>query len=43
MYDVEEFHHSRAIVCDCLFAILVDEEEVTAVRSEGSLYCGLDG
>ena len=39
MHNVEELHDGRAVVCDCLSAILVDNEQVTAVRTE----CALDG
>ena len=38
MHNVEQLHDSRAVVCDCLSAILVDNEQVTAVRAE----CALD-
>jgi hypothetical protein len=34
-------HHCGAIVCDCLPAVLIDHEQVTAVRAQGPLDCRL--
>ena len=42
MHNVEELHDGRAVVCDRLSAILVDEQQVTAVGTECALDCRLD-
>ena len=42
MHNIEELHDGRAVVCDRLSAILVDEQQVTAVGTECALDCRLD-
>ena len=42
MHNVEELHDGRAVVCDRLSAILVDEQQVTTVGTECALDCRLD-
>jgi hypothetical protein len=37
MDDIEQLHDSGAVVGDGLFAILVDEQEITSVRAKGRL------
>ena len=39
---VTNLHDSGAIVGNSLLAILIDHEQITAVRTEGGLYRGLD-